>query len=121
MPQMIIANRLVDGRVVFLAPEERWDTAIDHGSVVDDDAAAQQLLEVAKQAVARCLVIDPILIQVKVENGKVRPTEIREVIRAFGPTVRTDMEDVAVPIAGIAPEGDRRAEGAARVNRNAKE
>jgi Protein of unknown function (DUF2849) len=118
---MIIANRLVDGRVVFLAPGEIWDTAIDNGSVADDDAEAQRLLEVAKQAVAHCLVIDPILIQVKVENGKVRPTEIREVIRAFGPTVRTDMEDVAVPLAGIAPEADRRADGAARVNRNAKE
>ena len=121
MPQMIIANRLIDGRVVFLAPDERWDTAIDHGSVVDDETAAQRLVEIAKQAVARCLVIDPTLIQVKVENGKVRPVEIREVIRAFGPTVRTDLEDTEVSIAGIAPEADRRAEGAARVNRNAKE
>ena len=121
MPQMIIANRLIDGRVVFLAPDDRWDTAIDHGSVVDDETGAQRLLEVAKQAVARCLVIDPTLIQVKVENGKVRPIEIREVIRAFGPTVRTDLEDTEVAIVGIAPEADRRAEGAARVNRNAKE
>ena len=121
MPQMIIANRLIDGRVVFRAAEERWDTAIDHGSVVDDDAEAQRLLDFAKQAVARCLVIDPTLIEVRVEAGKVRPVEIREVIRAFGPTVRTDAEDVAEPAVGIAPEANRRVEGAARVNRNAKE
>jgi hypothetical protein len=121
MPQMIIANRLIDGRVVFLAPNERWDTAIDQGSVVDDETAAQGLLEIAKQAVARCLVIDPTLIQVKVDDGKVRPVEIREVIRAFGPTVRTDLGDVDVSIAGIAREKDRRAEGVARINRNAKE
>jgi hypothetical protein len=121
MPQMIIANRLIDGRVVFLAPDEGWNTAIDQGSVVDDETEAQRLLEVAKQAVARCLVIDPTLIEVRVENGNVRPVEIREVIRAFGPTVRTDLGDAGLSIAGIARETDRRAEGAARVNRNAKE
>ena len=120
MPQMIIANRLVDGRVVFLAPGGHWDTAIAGGTVVEDDAEAQRLLEVAKQDQARCVVIDPILIQVRVENGQVRPTEIREVIRAFGPTVRTDTEDVG-PIVGIAPEGDRRGDGVMRLRRSTKE
>jgi hypothetical protein len=120
MPQMIIANRLVDGLVVFLATDDHWDTAIDRGALAEDDAEGQRLLEIAKQHVARCLVIDPTLIEVKVENGKVRPIEIREVIRAFGPTMRTDEEN-AGPIAGIAPEADRRADGAARVNRSAKE
>ena len=33
MPQMIIANRLRDGLVVFLAPDERWDGAIGGGVV----------------------------------------------------------------------------------------
>ena len=121
MPQMIIANRLADGRVVFLAAQERWDTGIDEGVIVDDDAEAQRLLEVAKQAVTRNVVIDPMLIQVKVEDGKARPVEIRELIRAFGPTVRTDSENIVVPIEGIAPEADRRAEGAARINRTTKE
>ncbi len=121
MPQMIIANRLVDGLVVFLAPNEGWDTAIDSGTVIEDDAEAQRLLEVAKQHQLRCLVIDPMLIQVKVENGRVRPTEIREVIRAFGPTVRTDVTEAAAPLVGIAPEADRRGEGATRVRKNTKE
>ncbi len=90
------------------------------GHVIDEDAEAQRLLEVAKQDQARCLVIDPILIQVRVENGQVRPIEIREVIRAFGPTVRTDVDDTG-PIVGIAPEGDRRADGAMRLRRSTKE
>jgi hypothetical protein len=118
MPQMIIANRLVDGRVVFLAPGEQWDTAIAAGAVIDDDEEAQRLLEVAKQDQERCVVIDPMLIQVRVEDGQVRPTEIREVIRAFGPTIRTDAEDTA-PIVDIAP-AERRAEGAARLRRTTK-
>ena len=124
MPQMIIANRLIDGAVVFLDPGEQWTTSIATGVVIDDDAEAQRLLGVAKQLEARCEVIDPLLIQVKVENGKIRPTEIREVIRAFGPTVRTDLGDGAAPatMPGVAPEaGGRREEGAVRVRKNTKE
>ena len=124
MPQMIIANRLIDGAVVFLDPGETWTTAIGAGVVIDDEAEAQRLFGVAKQLEARCQVIDPLLIQVKVENGKVRPTEIREVIRAFGPTVRTDVGDGGAPatMPGVAPAaGDRREPGAIRVRKNTKE
>jgi hypothetical protein len=124
MPQMIIANRLIDGAVVFLDPGETWTTAIGAGVVIDEDAEAQRLLGVAKQLEARCQVVDPLLIQVKVENGGVRPTEIREVIRAFGPTVRTDVTDVGAPapLPGVTPEAhDRREQGGTRVRRNTKE
>ena len=120
MPQMIIANRLRDGRVVFLAPGGQWDTAIAAGTVIEDDADAQRLLAAAKGDQERCIVIDPILIQVRVENGHVRPTEIREVIRAFGPTVRTDAADAGT-VDGIAPEADRRGEGVSRLRRSTKE
>ncbi len=119
MPQMIIANRLNDGRVVFLAPGEQWNTAIAAGAIIDDDAEAQRLLEVAKSHQARSLVVDPILIQVRVDAGQIRPTEIREVIRAFGPTVRTD--ESAGPAARIEPEAERRGDGVARLRRSTKE
>jgi len=123
MPQMIIANRLVDGAVVFLAQGEGWTTAIASGVVIDDEAEAQRLLGAAKQLEARSPVIDPQVIQVTVDGGAVRPVEIREVIRAFGPTVRTDPGDTDwVATSGITPaENDRRAAGAARVNKNSKE
>jgi hypothetical protein len=124
MPQMIIANRLIDGAVVFLDPRETWTTAIASGSVIDDEAEAQRLLGVAKQLEARCQVIDPLLIQVNVEDGGIRPVEIREAIRAFGPTVRTDVDEGAsvAPLPGVAPvAGDRREDGAVRVRKNTKE
>jgi uncharacterized protein DUF2849 len=123
MPQMIIANRLVDGAVVFLAAGESWTTAIASGVVIEDDAEAQRLLGAVKQLEARSPVIDPQAIQVNVDGGAVRPVEIRELIRAFGPTVRTDPGDTDwVATAGIAPaENDRRQPGAARVNKNSKE
>ena len=88
--QMIIANRLVDGAVVFLAPQDRWSASIDGGLVIDDSAEAERLLRVAKEDEQQCVVIDPNLIEVVVEHGRPRPLAIREAIRAFGPTVRTD-------------------------------
>ena len=94
MPQMIIANRLRDGVVVFLAPGEGWEPAIAAGSVIDNDADATRLLAVAKRHESECQVVDPTLIDVEIQDGKLRPTAIREVVRAFGPTVRTDLTEV---------------------------
>jgi hypothetical protein len=94
MPQMIIANRLADGLVVFLSPEERWDTAIAGGALIETETEAERLLTVAKRHEVECQVIDPQLIEVEIEGGRPRPTAIREAIRAFGPTVRTDLTEV---------------------------
>jgi hypothetical protein len=124
MPQMIIANRLVDGAVVFLGPGASWTTAIASGAVVDDEAEAQRLLGEVKQLEARSPVIDPQVIQVKRDSdGVVRPVEIRELIRAFGPTVRTERGDTDwEPMPGLTRQaGDRREPGVARVNKNSKE
>jgi hypothetical protein len=124
MPQMIIANRLVDGAVVFLAPGESWTTAIASGVVIEDDAEAQKLLGAVKQLEARSPVIDPQVIQVRVDDaGVMRPIEIRELIRAFGPTVRTERGDTDwEPMPGIVRQtGDRRETGMARVSKNTKE
>lgn len=93
MPHMIIANRLTDGLVVFWADAGRWVESIEDGAVLDDDA--EQALEGAKQDEARCIVVDPSLIEVAVEDGRRAPTAIREAIRAFGPTVRTDRPDAS--------------------------
>ena len=91
MLQMIIANRLRDGVVVFLGPREAWEPAIAAGTVIEDEADAARLMTVAKRHEAECQVIDPLLIDVQIEDGAPRPTAIREAIRAFGPTVRTDL------------------------------
>ena len=91
MPQMIIANRLADGLVVFLDPGERWATAIAGGAVIETDADAERLLAIAKRHEVECQVVDPQLIEVAIRDGKPTPTAMREAIRAFGPTVRTDL------------------------------
>ena len=93
MSQMIIANRLRDGAVVFLATNEAWEPAIAAGAVIESEADATRLMAVAKRHEGTCQVIDPQLIDVELKDGQVRPTAIREAIRAFGPTVRTDLTE----------------------------
>jgi hypothetical protein len=87
MPQMIIANRLKDGVVVFFAAGDRWVPRISDGLVIEDEAERDRLLATAKVHEAKCLVVEPNAIEVVVEATGPRPVAIREAIRAFGPTI----------------------------------
>jgi len=84
--QMIIANRLTDGLVVFYTDGGGWSVDIAEGIVITDEADEDRLFKAAKSDEEHCIVIDPNLIDVAVEEGSPRPTAIREAIRAFGPT-----------------------------------
>jgi len=85
--RMIIANRLNDGRVVFYTAGGGWDLDIAAGLGVEGEAEEAKHFAAAKADEAACKVVDPQLIDVKVEGGKPRPVAIREVVRAFGPTI----------------------------------
>lgn len=85
--RMIIANRLTDGLVVFYKDSGDWTVDIADGLVIDDEAEETRQLEAARADEARCLIVDPNLIDVSIDGGSPRPTAIREAIRAFGPTV----------------------------------
>lgn len=85
--RMIIANRLLDGRVVFLTKSGEWAAAIADGLVIRNEADEARWFDMAKSAETECLVVDPNLIDVTVEDGVPKPVAIRESIRAFGPTV----------------------------------
>ena len=84
--QMIIANTLADGFVVFLTEDHGWTHDIAAGALATDDAQAESLLAAAKQAEADNIVVDPYLIPVDIVDGERRPTEYREYIRAKGPS-----------------------------------
>ena len=88
--QMLIASRLADGQVVFLADDHTWTESIDSGAVAESPEAGASLLTVAAQAVRQSVVVDPYLIDVADRNGGRRPLVLREAIRAFGPTVATN-------------------------------
>jgi hypothetical protein len=92
MPKIVIANTLADGFVAFMRADGSWSPDIGHGAQASTDAEAQQLLELAQQAAAANIVIDPYLIEVApadaaADPGRPRPLEYREYIRAFGPSV----------------------------------
>ena len=97
MDQVVIANRLSDGLVVFLAAEPGstrgvWKLRLEQATVVQDDARAESILSLGlASAHERHEVIDPYLIEVEQTAAGLRPTKYRELIRALGPTVRQDL------------------------------
>jgi len=86
---MLIANRLGDGLVVFRAPDGSWVESIEDGALVDDEASGE-LLEAGRIDEQNNLIIDPNLIAVGLQSGKRRPEQIREAIRAAGPTIEVE-------------------------------
>ena len=85
--QMVIANRLADGRTVFLAPASWWVEDIAAGQVAGTPAAAAELLKAGRDAAVANLVLGPELIPVTERAGRRVPLAYREAIRAGGPTV----------------------------------
>jgi hypothetical protein len=84
--QIVIANRLRDGAVVFLTPANDWSTNVDESDIAREPVAAERLQKAADQAVADQIVVGPTLIDVTEHDGRIQPVSYRERIRAFGPT-----------------------------------
>lgn len=95
-PQMITANRLRDGEVVWWS-RGQWVTALADGEVFQDPKAADTALEAAMAGVRDNVVVTPYLFDVREEAGKRVPVKEREIIRAAGPSVRTDTGKQAGP------------------------
>jgi len=84
--EIVTANRLADGRTVYLA-EAGWSESMEAAQVAGSAAAAEALLAVAARAAAENEVVAPYRIAVVEEGGRLRPATLRERIRAGGPTV----------------------------------
>ncbi len=91
MHQVLTANSLRDGRVVFLSHDQRWVTELDKAQLASGDSEAEELTKAGVQAEADGLVIASYLIDVELQSpGLVKPSSLKERIRAFGPTVQTE-------------------------------
>ena len=99
MTQIVTANRLIDGIVVFQDETGGWSEDFARAAVREDAAVA---LARASQDVAASLVVDPYAIEVELRNGHYAPKALREAIRATGPTVRRDLGKQAEGLAPIA-------------------
>ena len=89
--QVVSANRLTDGLVVYLTREGGWSERLTDGHIVTDETTAESLLKLAKQAEDDRIVVDPYPIDVAEFDGELRPTKYREYIRSTGPSVRLDL------------------------------
>jgi len=81
-PQVLTANDLKNGAVVFLDKAGGWTNRISEARVIDDAAEAATLLDKANALQATQLV-GPYLVDVDAAG---RPLHLRELIRAEGPT-----------------------------------
>jgi hypothetical protein len=97
LTQIVTANRLIDGIVVFQDETGGWSEDFAHAAAHEDAAGA---LARAAEDVAASLVVDPYAIEVELRNGHYAPKALREAIRAAGPTVRRDLGKQAE---GLAP------------------
>ena len=86
MPQVVIANALSDGFVVFLTANGEWSGSIADASVAETPETAGELLDRARDAERANEVVDPYLIEVALDTETPQPVEYREYIRAFGPS-----------------------------------
>jgi sulfite reductase (NADPH) hemoprotein beta-component len=101
MPDVITANRLTDGVVVFQTADEGWSEDFNRAAVLPDSKAASSALERAKQDQAANIVVDAYVVAVEERNGHFVPKALREAIRAAGPTIRRDLGKQAL---GQAPQ-----------------
>jgi hypothetical protein len=83
--QVVSANRLADGVVVFLDDAGQWTARLDRAALARDKRGSEILLERARAEAFG--VIDPFLVAVSEdEQGHIEPLSLREKIRASGLT-----------------------------------
>jgi sulfite reductase (NADPH) hemoprotein beta-component len=84
--QVITANRLADGAVVYMTEAGSWSRDIVDGRAFEKSAAADELAR-AEKSVTDCVVVAPYAIDVDVTGERIHAVRYREQIRALGPTV----------------------------------
>lgn len=89
--QILTANRLRDGEVVFLTHNGQWSENIDAAVLAVEPQAAAALEARGKADEKANLVTGTYLFAAERIGGHVRASHIRERIRAIGPTVRADL------------------------------
>lgn len=87
--EIITANRLGDGLVIFLTADG-WSARIDEAVVSESKDGTAALL--ARAEADAGLVVGPYEITVERQaDGSLHPVKYREALRTRGPSVRTDL------------------------------
>jgi hypothetical protein len=90
VPQVLTANRLRDGDVVYWR-DGTWVETFVTAEVFETKPDADAALAHAGEDVKARLVVNPYLFPVRREGGHLRAVEEREIVRSEGPSVRRDL------------------------------
>lgn len=85
-PQIVTANDLLSGDVVYLTVTAVWTRRIGEAAVVANVEAGAALLAEAEAQVKKNIVVAPYLIPVDASLSPPKPIQYREVLRAEGPS-----------------------------------
>jgi hypothetical protein len=83
-PQVVTANALLEGDVVYLTADDGWSRDIRDAEVIEDEAHAQIRLIDAQMQANR--VVGAYLADVRPDVSGPQPVHFREVFRAAGPS-----------------------------------
>ncbi|MFC4353217.1 DUF2849 domain-containing protein [Fodinicurvata halophila] len=86
----VTANRLRDGRVVYLSETGGWSQALEESRLARDEDELKGLMDEAELGVLRNEVVAPYAIDVVQQTDGYVTTRCREEIRSTGPSRRTD-------------------------------
>lgn len=89
-PQILTANRLRDGTVLYWTGTG-WTETMAGGAVFEDAGDAKSALDCAAGFVKAREIVNPYLFDVRIDEGVAVPVKEREIVRAAGPTVRRDL------------------------------
>lgn len=85
----VIANRLIDGAVVFRTDSNRWSLDFAEASISDDETKLANWLAEAEELVSQNQLIKPYQFEVIAkDNGGWRAEHFREALRIAGPAVQ---------------------------------
>jgi hypothetical protein len=85
-PQVVTANHLLSGDVVYLTKASSWSRRIHDAAVVANVEAGAALLAEAETQAKQNIVVAPYLIPVDASVTPPKPIQYREVLRAEGPS-----------------------------------
>ena len=89
--QVITANRLRDGAVIYLGPGYALVERLEAAQRLTTKDEVETALAQGARFVADRLIVNPYEMEVRETDRGLVPARMREVIRAAGPTVRRDL------------------------------
>lgn len=101
-PQVLTANLLGDGLVVFLSKSGSWVASLESAQQARSDFDVAQLEAMGGKEAQANHIVDPYLIEVEETGGGLSPVELRERMRAMGPSVNLEFNSKINGYAAVA-------------------